>query len=815
MTTIVITSGTRWTVPLDCQSATIEAIGAGNFSSSAPTNNGGSYAKSVGVALTPGSSVFINIPSGSNGGTTWLNTASAAAPTSATTGVKAAGGQITPVNQSANSIYTAGTGNFYQGGNAGDGVISCCFSSLGGSGGGAGPNGKGGNGGDFGGGAGGANGGGDGSDSVFPNGGSGGASRLGDAGGAGGTVGSPNGGDGVNGSGGGGGFNPVGNGGNGSLDIIWTDFTGATYGVGSGGGGSNTGTFVGSSGNAGGPGGGGRGTLGQGIIVITYTPVSLADGTYTQALTSSGPVYIPPGTTAITAEAIGPGSNGGTTAGQAGGGGGAYAKSTATTGFTVNTYAFASVPAATAYGATAADSWLNYSTNAAPTTNAQGALAKGAASNTGGSSASSLGSVVVYSGGNGGTSQTTTRQKGGGGGSAAGPTGAGLNGGPGFASTAVGGGGGGGGASGAPATAGVIGISSNGGAGGVSFDNTPGGGGGSAVGAKDGFNGSGGGGGGPSTVLSVGKGAAGSILPVYVFNSTVYGPGSGGGGGGAAASNANNTGGAGGIYGGGGGAGGGLTSGGGAGGAGGQGLVVVTFTIGTPPPKTTTTIVIKSGTTFRVPADCQTATIEAIGAGSFQSFVCNSDVYTNGGAYAKSVGVALTPGSLAFINIPAGGGAGEATWFNTASAVAPTSATTGVKAAGGNGAFTSSQEANSIFTAGAGNFYQGGQGAIGFSCGDVYVGGGGGAAGPNGAGGSGGSSSSAGGGGGGANGGGNGSAGSSPTGGSGGASRLGNPGGVGGNASGNTPRDTLVPITTYGISRASYPAGPPVLSKDI
>ena len=118
MPTIVITSGTRWFVPPDCQTATIEVIGAG-AGNSVINNHGGSYAKATGVSLTPGSYAYINIPVGSFGGDTWFNTASAAAPTSATTGVKAAGGSRTPTNQQANSVFTAGAGNFDQGGTGG------------------------------------------------------------------------------------------------------------------------------------------------------------------------------------------------------------------------------------------------------------------------------------------------------------------------------------------------------------------------------------------------------------------------------------------------------------------------------------------------------------------------------------------------------------------------------------------------------------------------------------------------------------------------------------------------------------------------
>jgi len=114
MPTIVIRSGTRWFVPPDCQVATIEAIGAGYNTLSIPgccavIYGAGSYAKSIGVALTPGSYAYINIPAGGSGGQTWFNTAAASAPTSSTTGVAARGGDL-PASQT--SVFTSGAGNF-------------------------------------------------------------------------------------------------------------------------------------------------------------------------------------------------------------------------------------------------------------------------------------------------------------------------------------------------------------------------------------------------------------------------------------------------------------------------------------------------------------------------------------------------------------------------------------------------------------------------------------------------------------------------------------------------------------------------------
>jgi hypothetical protein len=574
---LISSDGITWTLST---TTTTQALG------NAPDNS----------LFNTGSGVYsiagISISKTSNSGTSWsLIFIGDGSPLSVSTGVSAAGGFISPLVQSINSIYTSGAGNFYQGGTAGANYIGCCFDVQGGYGGGAGPNGQGGNGGNEGaygaGGGGAANGGGNGAVGGGYVGGFGGTSRTGSLGGAGGTISTP-GGSGTNGSGGGGGVATYSTGGAGSLDIIsaWTDFTGATYGVGSGGGGLN--------GPAGGPGGGGTGTLGQGIIVITYTPQPVT-GTYTQVFTSSQSVYVPAGITSFTAEAIGPGSAGGLySAGvQNGGGGGAY--STSTTTSISSGAAYANVPAASSFGSTA-DSWFSFAGNSVPTSAAQGVLAKGASSGTGGSAASSYG--TASSGGNGGASilQTSTanKQRGGGGGGAAGPNGAGKAGGS--ASTAAatsanGGGGGGGGAngtvSGGGSTAGgtpVI-TTTTGGVGGSGPTGTSGGSGATTTPALagSGSNGSGGGGGSAFTTSGTGNnayrsGGSGSQYPIWTVNGISYGPGSGGGGGGIGVSTVlfGNGGNAGGY-----GAGGGAASGvsGGTRGNGTGGLVVITYTV--------------------------------------------------------------------------------------------------------------------------------------------------------------------------------------------------------------------------------------------
>ena len=532
------------------------------------SSNGLSWSSSSPIGYPPttvpnlilvGSTIYgynytLGIVKSTNSASTWTRIQSGdGSPLTSAYGVSITG--YGPTNSSFNAVYTSGAGNYYYGGVAGTG--DCCCGTLvttGGGGGAAGPNGNGGNGGNGGplstdgnGGGGGANGGSNGASSLDPMsngtgqaGGAGGDGRLGHttapggAGGASGNVGSA----GSNGGGGGGG-GYSGTGGAGSLDIIsqWQDFAGNTYGVGSGGGGGN-GT---ASGAAGGPGGGGSGTLGQGLIIITYTPTTVASGPYTQVITSSQDVYLPAGITTLTAYAIGPGSNGGKYTGtvQHGGGGGAYALSTTTYAFTATGIrAYATVPAALTYGSTA-DTWFAFSGNSTPVSTSTGVLAKGASGQTGGLSGASIGFGAVFSGGSGGASFiSSARQRGGGGGGAAGPGGNGLAGGAAStsATAANGSGGGGGGTNGGSATAGSQTLTTTGGAGGTGPTGTAGGTGGTtAANATTGTNGSGGGGGGASTTVSTAgdgyrSGANGSQYTIWTANSITYGPGSGGGG---------------------------------------------------------------------------------------------------------------------------------------------------------------------------------------------------------------------------------------------------------------------------------------------
>lgn len=264
----------------------------------------------------------------------------------------------------------------------------------------------------------------------------------------------------------------------------------------------------------------------------------------------------------VSVECIGGGATGSAST-NAGGGGGAYALSNAVTGLLAGGTAYVSV------GAAGADTWFNAASNAAPTTTAQGALAKAGTVSTGGSSTTSVG-TSKFSGGNGGTG-SATYNTGGGGGGAGGPSGTGKNGGNGGTAAEDGSGGGGGSNGGTAGTAGNI--NGSGGAGGNGLGGTGGGSGGTKVSAASaGTAGTGGGGGGGSSLSTVsrsgGAGGTGNIW-TQTSDSATAGPGGGGGGG----NQALGAGGGGGLYG---------SGGGGApntGGAGGQGLIVFTYTI--------------------------------------------------------------------------------------------------------------------------------------------------------------------------------------------------------------------------------------------
>ena len=332
--TVFLTSGSTWTVPSDWNPSnnTIEVIGGGGGGSTAVVNQypgrgggGGAYAKVTNLTLTGGSSVSYHVGSGgvggpvaSSGGDTWFNGSSCAGASTCAKGGGGASGTVGSGGSATNSVgsvkFAGGTGGYNSNGDA-----------AGGGGGAGGPQGAGANAGNggagqYGGGGGGGNGaGGQGNNGSSTNGtgGTGGTAQNGTAGGAGGASPSGAASQGSAGSGGGGGGGGQSNGqsggkgGTGGNGIEWD----ATHGSGGGGGGGGAGNSGNSNGGAGGQGGTyggggggggyfrGTGTPGagasgaQGIVVITYMPLS-GPSPSTATLTANGQhsLSITPGT---------------------------------------------------------------------------------------------------------------------------------------------------------------------------------------------------------------------------------------------------------------------------------------------------------------------------------------------------------------------------------------------------------------------------------------------------------------------------------------------------------------------------------------
>jgi len=267
-------SGT-FTVPADCNNVQIEIIGngAGLDTSNGISGGGGAYTKLTSLGVTPGQTLTFNSTSGYR----WIsNTGSL--PTNTSQGARAQSGQPGAGGLASSCIPSAGA---FSGGNSGftQGSESDAYAGGGGA---AGPNGAGKDGGDTngfspgaGGGGGGANGG---SSTIGGNapststGGAGGSGRGGSGGGAGGS--GSAGGNGTAGTGGGGGGGSSWfNGGSGAQDNIWTDYLGNVYGPGGGNGGpGNSGSLPADIGR----GGGNTSAAANGIIIITYTPISAA-----------------------------------------------------------------------------------------------------------------------------------------------------------------------------------------------------------------------------------------------------------------------------------------------------------------------------------------------------------------------------------------------------------------------------------------------------------------------------------------------------------------------------------------------------------
>jgi hypothetical protein len=570
--TIVLTSGTTWTVPLDCTSATVEVVGGCDFSGS---GNGGGYSKTNNVSLTPLQKVYIQI--GLQTTLTWFNKDTNSAPTYTANGA------------SASQSSSSGIGDIkYSGGLSPTPTTfanapGCClyYYIYGGAGGQAGPNGNGANGGSAtavgdntfggGGGGGGANGGTVGSDAGNSpyRGGAGGNSFFG-SGGIGQTA-SISATSGTNGSGGGGSYatstSSPGTAGNGSLSYFWTDsYSKISYGVSGGPGGSvnsttsSTNNFVGGSYEV------NTGmTAGFGFIVITYTPTSPQTGTYVEAITNNSPAgwKVPAGVTSLKIECVGAGGTGNSfstvSPANTAGAGGSYASNTVAV--TPNDILNIQVGVSQSYSAGGQNSSTPGSTVVKTNSGVVLVCATGAAGGILSLGANNIGSTTFLGGaaGNNAFASTPGVNAGGGGGGAAGPGGAGKAGGNASATATSGRAGGGGGAGGTSSTVGGNASATVAGAGGAG----PAGSGGGSAGTSganpgNGTNGGGGGGGFSSATPSRWLGGTGGSNTVSSWTTSVqnatYGPGGGGGGAGAPTGGGN--GGPGGGYGGGGGGGG-------------------------------------------------------------------------------------------------------------------------------------------------------------------------------------------------------------------------------------------------------------------
>jgi len=530
---IALTSSGKWQVPADCNSIQIELIASGGGYDTIEdiAGGGGAYTKLTGFSVTPGQTLTYATQN-----PTWISN-TGGVPTNTSQGAKAAGttgsyGQVG--GAAADCIPSVGA---FSGGNGG---------FLNGCGGAAGPNGNGGSGGPsngvLGGGGGGANGG---SNGGY---GTGGDGRGGTGGGTAGV-------NGTTGTGGGGGGQPsaaVSSGG-GAQDNVWTDYLNNVYGPGGGAGGiiaTSSGSVIGV-----GVGYGGGYSINQGLIIITYTPVAITGGPYTEVFTlpyystTAIPWRTPLGVTSVQVEAIGGGGIPLDAISGRGGGGGAYAKTTSLA-VTPENIAYVRPAYTPVFGtqvyATPIDSWFNRNANTAPAPGdtSAGLLAAGAASGLGGTAANCIGVDLKYSGGNGGLNNTTAsggKFRGGGGGGAAGPSGAGKDGGNGWPTgTGSGTGGGGGGSNGGSSTAGQTAPSATvGGAGGNGTGGLGGGAGGTATtNAVAGTANTGGGGGGGSASATGFRtdGKPGAASTVWTIGGVNYGPAGGAGGAGATTS---------------------------------------------------------------------------------------------------------------------------------------------------------------------------------------------------------------------------------------------------------------------------------------
>jgi hypothetical protein len=272
-----------------------------------------------------------------------------------------------------------------------------------------------------------------------------------------------------------------------------------------------------------------------------------------------------------------------------GGGGGAYASVTLTVTPGATVFASVGVGGTSGSSVTAGgSSWVNISSNATPSSAAQGALAVGGGAPVGGvapggAAASCIGTTTTSGGG---ANYNSSEGFGGsGGGGCGGPLGNGSNGGSNnLLSPADAGGGGGGaaqnGATGAGQEGGAHAANQNGGTGGTGTAGAGGTAGSGSAGGNAATNGGGGGGGGAGTTSGAPFAGGNGAIDASVYGAGNPGPGGGGGGGGGTSTT--NTAGSGGT----------ASYGGGAAGAGansnlvsgtspngGQGFIAITYTV--------------------------------------------------------------------------------------------------------------------------------------------------------------------------------------------------------------------------------------------
>lgn len=454
------------------------------------------------------------------------------------------------------------------------------------------------------------------------------------------------------------------------------------------------------------------------------------------------------------------------------GSGGAYSK-TNSVSLTPGSFAYVNV------GSSGGDTWFNKNSGVAPTSTANGALAKGGGGNlldsnlnaVGGLAANGIGDLK-YSGGGHGSGSGSDYISFGGGGGAAGPNGNGAKGGNSYNGGNYLGGGGGGAANGggAGASGSTLGA---GGAGGTSQLGGGSGAGGLSSGG-DGTSGANGGGGGGIGGFTAGPYTSGGASMQAIWTDSVtgisYGPGSGVGGYTDITASLTN------VFGSNAGYGGGNPSGR-------PGLIVVTYT---PTAASGTYFEVMTATTpWLVPLGVTSVQVEVIGPGGGGGSGL-AQKGGGGGGYSKSNAVAVTPGGTAYINVPGSTAYASSAdaWFNASVNSAPTTTITGALAKSGSSGIGGQA------SAGIGDLkYSGGNGGNNtVTSGRIKGGGGGGAAGPGGAGTAGGAgwtgtTSGAGGGGGAAAVGTNGGAATSTVGGNGGNQTLGGQGGTGGTAS--------------------------------